>query len=47
MRTLRTFGSAVSSPTSAWKPARFGATHFRMKSMSPESVQHSRTAGQS
>src|SRR5262249_31136782 len=43
--TLRTWGAAVSSATKAWKVARLGATHLRMKSISPDSIQHSRTNG--
>src|SRR5262249_15832411 len=43
--TLRTCGAAVSSVTKAWKVLRSGATHLRMKSISPESIQHSRTSG--
>ena len=43
--TLRTCGAPVSSPTKAWKVFRSGATHLRMKSISPESIQHSRTSG--
>ena len=43
--TLRTCGAAVSSATKAWKVFRSGATHLRMKSISPESIQHSRTSG--
>ena len=43
--TLRTCGAAVSSATKAWKVFRSGATHLRMKSISPDSIQHSRTSG--
>src|SRR5689334_1681554 len=43
--TLRTFGAAVSFSTKAWKVFRSGATHFSTKSISPESIQHSRTSG--
>ena len=43
--TLSTWGTAVSSVTKAWKLGRFGATHLRMKSISPDSIQHSRTSG--
>ena len=43
--TLRTCGAAVSSVTKAWKVLRSGATHLRMKSISPYSIQHSRTSG--
>src|SRR5215813_214375 len=43
--TLRTCGAAVSSATKAWKVFKSGATHLRMKSISPESIQHSRTSG--
>src|ERR1700741_389690 len=43
--TLRTCGAAVSSATKAWKVLRSGATHLRMKSISPDSIQHSRTSG--
>src|SRR5438105_287015 len=43
--TLRTCGAAVSSATKAWKAVRSGATHLRMKSISPDSIQHSRTSG--
>ena len=43
--TLRTFGAAVSFSTKAWKVFRSGATHLSTKSISPESIQHSRTNG--
>src|SRR5215467_2310736 len=43
--TLRTCGAAVSSVTKAWNVLRSGATHLRMKSISPDSIQHSRTSG--
>src|SRR5262249_34039820 len=43
--TLRTFGAAVSFSTKAWKVFRSGATHLSTKSISPESIQHSRTSG--
>src|SRR5262249_50128473 len=43
--TLRTCGAAVSSATKAWKVLRSGATHLRTKSISPDSIQHSRTSG--
>ena len=43
--TLRTCGAPVSSATKAWKVLRSGATHFSTKSISPESIQHSRTSG--
>ena len=43
--TLRTCGAPVSSATKAWKVFRSGATHFRTKSISPDSIQHSRTSG--
>src|SRR5215813_6679747 len=43
--TLRTCGAAVSSATKSWNVLRLGATHLRMKSISPESIQHSRTKG--
>src|SRR5690606_31215467 len=45
VRTLRTFGIAVSSSTKDWKERRSGATHLRRKSVSPDRVQHSRTSG--
>src|SRR5450631_4518645 len=41
--TLRTFGAEVSFSTKAWKVFKSGATHFKTKSISPESIQHSRT----
>ena len=43
--TLSTWGTAVRSVTKAWNLGRFGATHLRMKSISPDSIQHSRTSG--
>src|ERR1035441_11002288 len=43
--TLRTFGAEVSFSTKAWKVFRSGATHLSTKSISPESIQHSRTKG--
>src|SRR6185369_13011324 len=43
--TLRTCGAPVSSATNAWKVFRSGATHLRTKSISPDSIQHSRTSG--
>ena len=43
--TLRTCGAPVSSATKAWKVFRSGATHLRTKSISPDSIQHSRTSG--
>src|SRR6202142_46483 len=43
--TLRTLGAAVSFSTKAWKVFKSGATHFNTKSISPESIQHSRTKG--
>src|SRR5690606_2953427 len=46
--TLATFGAEVrSSVRKVWKLERSGATHFRMKSISPFSMWHSRTSGQS
>ncbi len=45
--TLPTFGAAVRSwMTKVWNARRSGATHFRMKSTSPDIIQHSRTSGQ-
>lgn len=38
VRTLATLAAAVSSSTKAWKERSVGATHFRMKSASPESM---------
>src|ERR1700687_2576264 len=43
--TLRTCGAAVRWVTKSWNVAMSGATHFRMKSTSPDSIQHSRTSG--
>src|SRR3972149_1794735 len=43
--TLRTLGADVSFSTKAWKVLRSGATHLSTKSISPESIQHSRTSG--
>src|SRR6185436_16514461 len=43
--TLRTCGAPVSSATKAWNVLRSGATHFSTKSISPDSIQHSRTSG--
>src|SRR6202048_5412314 len=43
--TLRTCGAAVRWVTNSWNVAMSGATHFRMKSTSPDSIQHSRTSG--
>src|SRR5450759_2517471 len=43
--TLRTLGAAVSFSTKAWKVFKSGATHLSTKSISPESIQHSRTSG--
>src|SRR5712691_11636870 len=43
--TLRTCGAAVRCVTKSWNVAMSGATHFRMKSTSPDSIQHSRTSG--
>src|SRR6202030_1452968 len=43
--TLSTCGTAVRSVTKAWNLDRLGATHLRMKSISPDSIQHSRTSG--
>src|SRR6202011_5294018 len=45
VRTLRTWGAAVRWVTNSWNVAMSGATHFRMKSTSPDSIQHSRTKG--
>src|SRR4029079_9625950 len=45
VRTLRTCGAAVRWVTKSWKVAMSGATDFRMKSTSPDSIQHSRTSG--
>src|SRR5882724_8000364 len=42
--TLRTCGAAVRWVTKSWNVAISGATHFRMKSTSPDSIQHSRTS---
>src|SRR5262249_56512831 len=39
--TLRTCGAAVSSATKAWRALMSGATHLRMNSIAPESIQHS------
>src|SRR5690606_2285467 len=47
VRTLATLGAGVSfSVRKLWKVERSGATHFRMKSISPLSMWHSRTSGQ-
>src|SRR6478609_3499956 len=43
--TLRTCGAAVRWVTKSWNVDISGATHLRMKSTSPESIQHSRTKG--
>src|SRR5215218_3868129 len=45
VRTLRTCGAPVSRETNSWNVFMSGATHFRMKSTSPDSIQHSRTKG--
>src|SRR5262249_10560567 len=47
VRTLRTCGAAVRRDTNSWNAFMSGATHFRMKSISPDSIQHSRTNGSS
>ena len=45
VRTFRTCGAAVRCVTKSWNVAMSGATHFRTKSTSPDSIQHSRTNG--
>src|SRR6201996_980340 len=38
VRTLRTCGAAVRWVTKSWNVAMSGATHFKMKSTSPDSI---------